>query len=72
MENKRSSDEALLAQLKGAGALLFMAQIGTNSIVARNSLDTDLGKYSDALPNYDLDQVTRDRLSEAGTMKGEL
>ena len=57
---------------KGQVPYLFMAQIGTNSIVARNSLDTDLGKYSDALPNYDLDQVTRDRLSEAGTMKGEL
>ena len=65
MENKRSSDEALMAQLKGARALFIHGSNWNkqaNSIVARNSLDTDLGKYSDALPNYDLDQVTRDRL----------
>ncbi len=33
-----------------------------NEVTARNVLHEDLGRFSDVLPSYDLDQDTQDRL----------
>jgi hypothetical protein len=65
MSEKEKSDDVLDRQIKGSRIL---AVPGTdqrqveNRLVARNVLDTELGRYSDPQPVYGLNDETRDRL----------
>jgi hypothetical protein len=61
----QSAAEALESTLKGYRAIHVR---GANwekqacRLCAQNAVDTDLGKFSDVLPAYELDQEMRDRL----------
>jgi hypothetical protein len=64
-QEKRTSDEALQVALEAQRKIFVRGSNWdkqANHIVARNVLDSELGKFSDYLPVYTLDQQTRDRL----------
>jgi hypothetical protein len=65
MENKQTSEQALVIALKTQRDLFIWGSNWNkqaNHVVARNVLHAELGRYSDDLPIYNLDQETRDRL----------
>src|ERR1700682_2013588 len=65
MTETQTSDEALAASLKAAKSMFVRGSNWdkqANHIVSRNVLASDLGRYSDPLPAYHLDEDTRDRL----------
>jgi hypothetical protein len=65
VSEKESGDEALELQLKAAKGFFVPGDNWdkrANHIIARNSLHTDLGRYSGHLQVYHLDEDTRDRL----------
>jgi hypothetical protein len=65
MEKKQTAQEALAIALKTQKFLSVPGSNWTklaNHIIARNVLDSELGRFADELPVYHLDQETRDRL----------
>jgi hypothetical protein len=69
MIETQTSDEALAISLRAAKAMFVGGSNWNkqaNHIVSRNVLERDLGRYSDFLPAYHLDEDTRDRLLAHG------